>query len=140
MLVIGCSSAEAPGDRCVMLLHQNVEGVRITVAITRRSKVRSAGVNLSALSIEGQVTIETAWSSLDGPIGESKDQRGRMGAFLSLGGGRELISSRPSVCYGSEQGCFMKLTSQRRTELGSSRASLERVAFVGELVRRNKMR
>lgn len=106
--------------------------------------MRSAGVNLSALSIEGQATIETAWSLLDGPIGESKDQRGRMGAFLSLGGGqlvgRELISSRPSVCYGSEQGCFMKLTSQRRTELSSSRASLERVAFVGELVRRNKMR
>ena|SRR5271170_4921055 len=81
MLVIGCSSAEALGDRCVMLLQQNVEGVRITVAVTRRSKVRSAGVNLSALSIEGQAAIETAWSSLDGPIGESKDQRGRMGCI-----------------------------------------------------------
>ena len=51
MFVIGCSSAEALGDRCVMLLHQNVEGVRITVGRYEKAKVRSAGVNLSALSI-----------------------------------------------------------------------------------------
>ena len=61
MLVIGCSSAEALDDGCVMLFAPNIEGVRITVAVTRRSKRsdRSAS-NLSALSIEGQATIETA--------------------------------------------------------------------------------
>ena len=100
-----------PGRSLCDVIAPNVEGVRITVAVTRRSKVRSAGVNLSALSIEGQAIIETAWSSLDDPIGESKDQRGRMGAFLSLEGGsssgrERVISSRPSVCYGSEQGLF----------------------------------
>jgi hypothetical protein len=65
----------------------NVEGVRITVAVTRRSRSGRSASNLSALSIEDQATIETAWSSLDHPIGESKDHRGRMGAFPSLSKG-----------------------------------------------------
>lgn len=77
-------------------------------------KVRSVGVNLSALSIEGRVTNETVWSSssLDDAIGESKGPTRQNGAIPltrrgQLVGERErVISSRPSVCYGSEQGLF----------------------------------
>ena len=83
-----------PGRWLCDVIAPNVEGVRITVAVTRRSRSdRSASICLP-LSIEGQVTIETAWSSLDGSIGESKDQRGRMGPFPSLSKGGQLVGKR----------------------------------------------
>jgi hypothetical protein len=97
--------------------------------------------SIVCLGDRGPGTIETAWFSMDGLVGESKDRHGRMGAFLSLEGvarRERVISSRPSVLYCFEQGCFMKLSSQRRTELSSSRASPEPGGVRWEPTRGNK--